>query len=284
MRTASILSIGLAAAIGAGTSRAQVASTSSYSLSSLELVAFAAGGSSPGAGASARAGYGALGSVAVGEAASPTRQGFSNFLHAFDPFGGTGPILFDVSPAQGPTGGGTAVELRGARFQAAGTAGFGSVGVPSPATSPTRAVATSPASGSPIPAGPVLLVRTDGGGAAALPGGFRYVPAVLASSGVVPGNDVLVRWFGPAGNAFAYALSIGSFPPFPLANIGGFLQLDPLGVVFVSTSAYMSDGSQSFQYPTPPSPALSGATVFWQSVVLPPTSPEFSNLGSTSFQ
>ncbi len=285
MRNRTVLAIGLAAALGAGTARAQVASSSAFAVSSVEFVAAAAGASSPGSGTPARAAYGAIGSCAPGESASATRQAFSSLLHAFNPFGGFGPVVFQVNPAQGSTGGGTGIEIQGARFQPAGAAVFGLSGVATSAASPTRTYATSPASASAIPPGPILLVVGDAGGVAVIPDGFRYLPTVLGSSGVVPGNDVLVRHYGPAGNPFVQALSFGSAPATPVPGVAGYLQLDvqfPF-LIFLVVSVYGPDGTAPVQFPTPPNPALSGMTFYWQSVVLPPTPPEFSNLGTTSF-
>ena len=285
MRNRISLSIGLAAALGAASARAQVASSPGFAASSVEFVAAAAGASSPGSGTPARAAYGAIGSCAPGESASATRQAFSSLLHAFNPFGGFGPVVFQVNPAQGPTTGGIGVGIQGARFQPAGAAVFGPSGVATSATSPTRTYGTVPVSASAIPAGPVRLVVGDSGGVAVIPEGFRYLPTVLGSGGVIPGNDVLVRHYGPAGNAFVQALSFGSAPATPVPGVAGFLQLNvqfPF-LIFLVVSNYGPDGTAPVQFPTPANPALSGATFYWQSVVLPPTAPQFSNLATTSF-
>ncbi|MCI0586102.1 MAG: hypothetical protein L0323_04580 [Planctomycetes bacterium] len=285
MRNKKTLAIGLAAALGAAAAPAQVASSPGFAASSVEIVAAAAGASSPGSGAPGRAAYGAIGSAAPGESASATVQAFSSLLDAFNPFGGSGPLVFRVNPAQGPTGGGTGIEIQGARFQPAGAAVFGPSGVATSATSPTRTYGMAPVSASAIQQGPVTLVVGDAGGTAVLPQGFRYLPAVLGSGGVIPGNDVLVRHYGPAGNAFVQALSFGSAPATPVPGLAGYLQLNvqfPF-LIFLVVSNYGPDGTAPVQFPTPANPALSGTTFYWQSVVLPPTAPEFSNLATTSF-
>lgn len=283
MRTRAILSTVLALSAAAGATPAQIASSATRALWAEEIVSVAAGESSPGAPNAGRAAYGALGPIAPGEGASANLQAFSGFVHLFGPFDGSGPIVFGVSPPQGPTAGGTVVAIQGVRFQGPGTAAFGSVPVTTLPISGTRLLTVSPASGLPVLAGSVQLAVGDAGGVAAVPRGFRYVPAAFASTGVVPGGDVLVQYFGPAGNLFGYAMSLGSLPPFPFPGIAGFLQVDLLGLVFVRSSAFLADGTRTFQYATPASASLSGATVYWQPVLLPPSVPAFGNLAATSF-
>ena len=283
MRTRSILGIFFGFVLGTEAAVAQVATSPSYALSGEEFVAAAGGGSSPSIIVQGRVAYGALGIVAPGASASATRQASSTFVHLFDPLGGSGPLLFGLSTAQGPTGGGTPVAIQGARFQGAATAQFGPTTVPTLQASSTRLFTAAPASSLPIPAGPVALTVTDGGGSTAVQGGFLYVPTVRASDDVVPGSDVLVRYFGPAGNGFGYALALGSVPPTVFPGISGFLQVNVFTLVFLRSSPYLPDGTRAFQYPTPPASTLSGATVYWQSIDFPPVVPEFSNLVSTTF-
>ncbi|HET6201429.1 MAG TPA: hypothetical protein VFI25_01360 [Planctomycetota bacterium] len=285
MKTKVFLAMGLAAAIGAGSTPAQIAASPNFALAGEETVAIVGGGSSPGTGgAPARAAYGALGSLAPGEGASSNRQALSSFLCEFSPFAGTGPMVFGVNPGQSSTSGGIPVEIQGVRFLGVGTAQFGPTAVLTFPTSPTRTVSVVPPSGLGIPEGLVPLTVTSGGGIASLPNGFLYFPAVLASGDLVPGGDVLVRYFGPPGNGFGYAMSLGSVAPLPLSGIGGFLQLDLSGLLFVRASTFLADGSKEFQYPTPPSPALAGVTVYWQPILFPPSLPEFGNLANTTFQ
>src|SRR5262245_6696675 len=126
MKVQTFLSIGLAGARLAGSVRAQIEVSSIYSLPADEVPSVQAGASSPGAGgAAARAAHGALGSVASGEGLSSTRKSASGFVSEFDLFGGSGPIVFGVNPAQGPTTGGTACQIQGARLSGVGVVQFG---------------------------------------------------------------------------------------------------------------------------------------------------------------
>ncbi|MCI0588153.1 MAG: IPT/TIG domain-containing protein [Planctomycetes bacterium] len=284
MKAQTFLSIGLAAGILAGSVRAQIAVSSIYSLTGEEVLTVTVGASSPGAGgAAARAAHGALGSVAPGEGLSSTRKSASGFVSEFDLFGGSGPIVFGVNPAQGPTTGGTATQIQGARLSGVGIVQFGATAVAVGPSSPTRLVATSPPSLALIAAGAVDLTVTSVAGSTVVPKGYMYVPGVSSSDDMVPGGDVRVRYFGPAGSAFGYAMSLGSIPPLPFMGIAGFLQLDPLGLLFVRSSTFLGNGSREFLYPTPADPALAGATVYWQPVLLPPGTPEFGNLANTTF-
>jgi IPT/TIG domain-containing protein len=284
MKTLTSLSIGLAGAMLAGSVRAQIAVSSNYLLSGEELLAVTAGASSPGAGGTAaRAAHGALGSLAPGEGLSSTRKAASSFVNEFNLFGGSGPIVFGLNPAQGPTAGGTASLIQGVRFSGVGLVQYGTTATLAFPSSSTRMVATAPPSLMPIPAGPVDLTVTSGTGSTGVPKGFFYVPAVASSDDMVPGGEVRVRYFGPAASAFGYAMSLGSIPPVPFGGIGGYLQVDPLGLIFVRTSTFLGNGSREFLYPTPASPALTGATVYWQPVLLPPGAPEFGNLANTTF-
>ncbi|MGH7151089.1 MAG: IPT/TIG domain-containing protein [Planctomycetota bacterium] len=284
MKPRTSLSIGLASAMLAGSLRAQLAVSSNYSLTGEEVLAVTVGASSPGAGgASARAAHGALGSLAPGEGLSSTRKASSSFVSAFDLFGGSGPLVFGLNPAQGPTAGGTASQIQGARFQGVGLVQFGTTATLAFPSSSTRLVATSPPSAGLIAAGPVDLTVTSGTGSTVVPKGYVYVPGVSSSDDLVPGGEVRVRYFGPAGSAFGYAMSLGSIPPVPLSGIAGYMLVDPLGLVFVRSSTFLGNGSREFLYPTPASPVLAGATVYWQPVLLPPSAPEFGNLANTTF-
>lgn len=284
MKPLTSLSIGLVAGMLAGSLRAQVAVSSNYTLTGEEVLAVTAGASSPGAGgAAARAAHGALGSLAPGEGLSVTRKASSSFVSEFDLFGGSGPIVFGLNPAQGPTAGGTASQIQGVRFLGVGLVQFGPTATLAFPSSSTRLVATSPPSLMPIPAGSVDLTVTSGTGSTVVPKGYVYVPAVSSSDDMVAGGEVRVRYFGPAGSAFGYAMSLGSIPPVPVAGIAGYMQVDPLGMVFVKTAVFQGNGSREFLYPTPASPALAGATVYWQPILLPPSAPEFGNLANTTF-
>lgn len=284
MKSLTSLRIGLASAMLAGSVRAQIAVSSNYTLSGEEVLAVAGGASSPGAaGAAARAAHGSLGSLAPGEGLSSTRKAASSFVSEFDLFGGSGPIVFGLNPAQGPTAGGTASQIQGARFSGVGLVQFGTTATLAFPSSSTRLVATSPPSPMPIAAGAVDLTVSSGTGSTVVPQGYVYVPAVASSDDLVPGGEVRVRYFGPAGSAFGYAMSLGAIAPTPFMGIAGYMQVDPLGLVFVRSSTFLGNGSREFLYPTPASPVLAGATVYWQPVLLAPSAPEFGNLANTTF-
>jgi hypothetical protein len=88
------------------------------------------------------------------------------------------PAIGTVSPAQGSTGGGTAVTITGTNFTGATAVKFGDTSVAFTVISPTKIVATSPA-GNP---GLEDISVTTAGGTSVGQGAFSYVSAPIVSS------------------------------------------------------------------------------------------------------
>jgi hypothetical protein len=124
------------------------------------------------------------------------------------------PTLTQVSPASGPTGGGTSVTLTGSEFvQFFTTVRFGGVAATSVAvSSATSLTATTPAGA----AGPVNVSVETAGGAATLSGGFTYGTIVAAPTvtGVTPAS-------GPTGGGTAITITGTSFVSGATVTVGG---------------------------------------------------------------
>lgn len=123
------------------------------------------------------------------------------------------PAVLAVSPAGGPTGGGTAVTVGGTGFQAGAAVRFGDATAVVGAVTPTAISATTPVH----VAGPVTVTVTNPDGqAAALPGAFTYaapppvLSAVSPASGATAGGEALTL----AGSGFqaGAAVAIGGAP------------------------------------------------------------------------
>ncbi|HKB17087.1 MAG TPA: hypothetical protein VKF62_13555, partial [Planctomycetota bacterium] len=93
------------------------------------------------------------------------------------------------------------------------------------------------------------------------------------------GKPLTLDLYGPAWGAWFLAASpgTGNVPLPPL----GTLRLDPTVLIFLLGGLLDGQGRAGPTFPVPAVPALVGATMFWQALVVGPA--RFTNLEKTTF-
>ncbi len=92
------------------------------------------------------------------------------------------------------------------------------------------------------------------------------------------GKPLTFDLYGPGWGAFFFGFSFGTanVPIPPL----GTLRLDPSGMIFLIGGLLDADGRASLTYPVPANPAVVGASLYWQALVVGPA--RFTNLEITT--
>jgi len=274
------IGIGLTTLLLAATARAQLSQSANFRLDDF---AFAGGG---GAAASpAFIAVAALEPLSGSEVASPSYRAVLGFLGAWDPaFPATGPIVFGVAPAVGPTAGGTEVTVTGIHLNVPGAAllfdASAATNVAAPSSTQLTAV-TPPAS-----AGAKSVIVATSQGLDALASAFLYTAGLAPYGTGTPGCS------GPHALSASSAPKVGNskfqitctHAPANALGLGliGALQdvtgSDPLSLGFLMHLSLFdptlsgldmnSDGAGlgSALIPIPSNPALLGVSLQTQSI------------------
>ena len=273
-----------AAALPAAAQSVPIAGSANFSLETLSLDASNSGFVCT-LDHSARVSFEGFAGDGLGSANFEARVGS---VASYDPATALGPVVLGPDPSFAPMEGGS-FTVKGFNFLDGGAAGALSVEVDGvlasgvSVLSDTTLTATAPAGSS----GPKPLTLSGVQGSWTQPRGFVHTPAVLATQSLPPGAPLTVRNYGPVGGVFDLWFSLQT-TAIPIPDIG-VIQIGPGFVVQALGGVPYPPplGIQELTASTPPNPALSGQSIYFQTLAIlsiVPFDVRLTNMDATTFQ
>jgi hypothetical protein len=259
--------VALLALLLAPDGRAQISSSSSYSLG--DFVFDSAGGGTASVGFSAHV---SIGAVTGGTSTSPNFRSGLGILETNKPMPALAPVFFAATPDFGPRAGGTPVTISGLNFDKLGVGPSLTVNVGGglatgvTVLSSTQLTARVPAgTGVNGGAGPRPVTVTTSLGSSTNAEGYVYTPAVRVTPITRQKAQVVFRNYGPPGQPFVQFYSY--LPTFGNTKFGKILiGPAPIYQLFPLLFYPSPDGISSITLTVPDDPILDYVTIYWQSL------------------